>query len=69
MSDARGCTRLRRPRGERNGNFKHGRYTQETKQIRDMLRQNETRRGDAACDRVERLWCEEKALGAASTRQ
>jgi hypothetical protein len=27
------------PCGERNGNFKHGRYTQETKELRKMVRQ------------------------------
>jgi hypothetical protein len=27
------------PRGERNGNFKHGRYTRETKELREMVRQ------------------------------
>ncbi len=27
------------PRGERNGAYKHGRYTQETKELRKMVRQ------------------------------
>jgi hypothetical protein len=27
------------PCGERNGNFKHGRYTRETREMREMVRQ------------------------------
>jgi hypothetical protein len=39
MSDARGCTRIRGPRGETNGAYKHGRYTRETKELRQLVRQ------------------------------
>jgi len=40
----------------------------ETKKLRDRVRQFDTQRRDVARNGAERPWCEEKALGSASTR-